>query len=118
MVGLCRRGEIVSKKYSTTPRADDMLRRVDALLVGQKIKLKELKGIVVVAGAESFTAARLSVTLANSLSYALDIPVRKVPRDKAFDCEFIAALFAKKSAGRYVLAEYNAEARVSFPRSH
>jgi len=114
VVGMVFSGEIIKKNCLPS---GDLLRCIDGLLVGRKIKLKDVKGIAAVGGINSFTAARLVVTLANSLSYALNIPVRSVPEDRAEDAEFIAALFKQKSVGRYISAEYSAEARVSFPRS-
>lgn len=116
VIGLVRRGQMIQKKFPAAVHESGLLRSVDDFLRDQKIKLKGLKGIAAITGGEGFTSARLVVTLANTLSYALNIPARGIPLKKAHDCEFITAEFARGSGGRYVSAKYSAEARVSVGR--
>lgn len=48
---------------------------IDKCLREEKCTLKDLEGIAVVVGKGSFTSTRIAVTVANTLSYALSIPV-------------------------------------------
>lgn len=111
-ISVIRHGQLTQKKFSVPVYNSVLLRCMDNFLLSQKIKLKSLKGIVAVTGGEGFTAARLVVTLVNTLSYILNIPARGIPLEKADDCDFITAEFARSPCGRYIGARYSSEARV------
>lgn len=57
-----------SKEYN-------LVMAIDKCLQEKKQVLKDLEGIVVLVGKGSFTSTRIAVTVANTLSYALGIPV-------------------------------------------
>ncbi|MFA6082114.1 MAG: tRNA (adenosine(37)-N6)-threonylcarbamoyltransferase complex dimerization subunit type 1 TsaB [Patescibacteria group bacterium] len=53
----------------------ELLPKIDQLLKQNKIVLSNLNAIVVNPGPGSFTGTRIGVATANSLAFALDIPV-------------------------------------------
>jgi tRNA threonylcarbamoyladenosine biosynthesis protein TsaB len=70
--------KIVGKKKikAKYKQAEKLLLEIDKLLKKQKIKLNKLKQIKVVNFGGSFTALRIGVLTANTLGYALNIPVQ------------------------------------------
>jgi tRNA threonylcarbamoyladenosine biosynthesis protein TsaB len=72
---------LVLKKISA-PRqqAEKLLPLIDKLLKSKKIKLSQLKKIVVANQGGSFTSLRIGVITANALAYALKIPVEAEPK--------------------------------------
>ncbi|GEM_PF-3364482 len=61
----------------------DLLKRLDDFLSQQNLDLKTLTHIAVHPGPGSFTSARLSVTVANTLAWSLNIPVVTAPDETA-----------------------------------
>lgn len=59
----------------TDDAPEKYLARVDAFFTEHGVTLKELSGILVVTGPGSFTASRLSVTLANTLGFTQNLPL-------------------------------------------
>ncbi|MBU4332425.1 tRNA (adenosine(37)-N6)-threonylcarbamoyltransferase complex dimerization subunit type 1 TsaB [Patescibacteria group bacterium] len=55
--------------------SEKLLSTVDKLLKKNKVKLTDLQGVVVVKGPGGFSSVRVGVVVANTLSYALQIPV-------------------------------------------
>ena len=60
-----------------TPRGQDILSLVNAVLKKAKVKKEDLKSIKVNPGPGSFTSTRVGVAVANALGFALKIPVNK-----------------------------------------
>ena len=82
---------------------------LDKLLKKLKYKLSDIGGIAVVVGKGKFTATRIAVTMANTLAYALKIPVIGAVDESG------AGLFKKiKTAkpGIYISAKYSAAATI------
>ncbi|MFA5128025.1 MAG: hypothetical protein WC457_03435 [Patescibacteria group bacterium] len=71
--------------------------------------ISDLTGIAVVVGLGRFTATRVATTTANTLGFALKIPVVSV--DSA-DYELAEKLLRKKRVGIYISAKYSGEAHV------
>jgi tRNA A37 threonylcarbamoyladenosine modification protein TsaB len=68
---------IVQKKFKARFRqAERLLPEIDKMLKSKKIKLTNLKEIEVNDEGGSFTSLRIGVVTANTLSYALNIPVK------------------------------------------
>lgn len=86
----------------------NIISAVNVLLKKKKVKLSQLKGIAVRVGVGSFTAARVAVVMANTLAFALKIPVVGVAE---FNIEPVK-LFKNKKVGIYVLPTYYAEPRI------
>jgi len=69
-------GNLISEKIFSAKfqHSEKLLPAIDAILNKNKAKLDYLKGIVVVSGPGGFTALRIGILTANTLSYALKIP--------------------------------------------
>ncbi len=79
---------LISKKIKA-PRqqSEKLLPSIEKLLLAKKIKLSQLKKIVVANFGGSFTSLRIGVITANALAYALNIPVEaesKIKKNKTF----------------------------------
>lgn len=55
--------------------SNTILRKIEDLLKGQNKTLKDVQGIAVFQGPGSFTGLRIGLTVANTLAYALEVPV-------------------------------------------
>ena len=65
----------VAKEYS---QAELLLKTINDLLVANKKKLKDLKGIIIVQGPGAFSALRIGISTANALAYSLNIPIAPI----------------------------------------
>lgn len=74
------------------------------------IPLSAIKGLGLLPLLGRFTTTRLAVTMANTLSYALKIPVLKL--SAICDVSEFASLVAATTVGSYVLPEYQAPPRL------
>jgi len=93
-----RQGEktIAQKKFQAPQQqAEKLLPAIAALMKTQKVKLSDLKKIIVANRGGSFTSLRIGVITANTLAYALKIPVQ---------AEFIVKKKTKKF-GLYSIVE-------------
>ena len=80
---------VVQKKISAPRRqAEKLLPAIETLLKKQKIKLSQLKKIVVANQGGSFTSLRIGVITANALAYALRIPVEAEPQGQPTNKKF------------------------------
>lgn len=81
-IGLSRANEIVEERTSTQARrADDLLLLIDELLAAYQLTPNDLDTIYVRRGLGSYTGLRVGVAVANSLGWALSIPVHGVYSD-------------------------------------
>jgi len=62
-------------EFETEKQSEELLIVIDGILKNHKLKLKDIKAIVVNAGPGSFTGVRVGVTIANTLGWSLNIPV-------------------------------------------
>ncbi len=85
-----------------------LLVTVNQVLSNVDKQLSDLRGLAVIVGRGKFTATRIAVTLANTLSYALQIPVLAV--DNWF--ENIQKNIQASPVGQYVSAQYSAPANI------
>lgn len=74
-IALARDGFIINKKElkSKHHQSEKLLPEISKLI--PTTKLKNLKAIIVVTGPGAFTSIRIGITIANTLAYALKIPV-------------------------------------------
>lgn len=54
---------------------DGHLQTIDQFLKTNNVEVRELDAVVVVTGPGSFTASRVSTTIANTISYSQSVPV-------------------------------------------
>jgi len=62
---------LLSHSKSTMPMIEELLRDIN-------ISIHDIKEIIVVNGPGSFTGVRIGVTIAKSLAYTLDIPIKTI----------------------------------------
>lgn len=76
-IGLINKDKLVAKKefVAQYQQAEKLLTEIDRLLANQVCKLASLQTIIVVNGPGPFTALRIGVVTANTLAWALNIPV-------------------------------------------
>ncbi len=76
-LALGRAGELVAEKEfkAKYSQSETLLPAIYLLLTKNKIKLSDLRGIVIVNGPGPFTATRIGVTTANALAYGLKIKI-------------------------------------------
>jgi len=85
IVALIKNGKIIKqidfqRKFR---KAERLLSLVDQLLKNSSLRLKELKGIMVVRGpGAGFTSLRVGITIANTLAYCLNIPIKGIKLNK------------------------------------
>jgi len=85
-----------------------LLTHIDAFLREKHIEKHLLEGIAVVVGKGSFTSTRIAVTVSNTFSYALSIPVLPISKDEMIDLDALRARIAVYPKGQYVSATYSA----------
>lgn len=107
---------IQSFLYDTWKKAEFPYDNEDALLSGISEVLKDngkemsdLSGVGVKIGKGRFTAVRVAVTVANTLGYALNIPVVSYA-DEALD--LVLKRLGEAKTGVYVHAEYSGPASI------
>jgi tRNA threonylcarbamoyl adenosine modification protein YeaZ len=93
-VALLSYGNFTSKSWlSNKDEVAKVLPMVEELLEENKTEYRNLEGILVVNGVGAFSATRIGVTIANSLAFALNIPLFQVTVKKNTEIDF------KKMAG-------------------
>lgn len=77
-IGIINKGKLVAKKnfQAQYQQAEKLLVEIDKLI--KQSTIRNLKGIIVVSGPGPFTALRIGVITANTLAWALKIPVAGV----------------------------------------
>ena len=90
-------------------QAEKLLPEIDKLLRLSKKKLNQLKGIVVVTGPGPFTALRIGIITANTLSWALKIPIvglKLTEFDDNTDLITKGAIKFKKSSSKNIIMPF------------
>ncbi|MFA7653516.1 MAG: hypothetical protein WCX97_00535 [Candidatus Magasanikbacteria bacterium] len=82
-----------------------LLASFDKLLAKLKITPYQISGLAVVVGRGKFTATRIAVTMANILSFTLQIPVLGVLTPQE---DWLGQL-SIQPVGKYISAQYSAE---------
>lgn len=73
-VGIKFNNEIY-EKVAKNVQSQNVLKLIDELLREKKFKLKDIKEIEVNTGPGSFTGLRVGISVANTLGFALNVPV-------------------------------------------
>jgi tRNA threonylcarbamoyladenosine biosynthesis protein TsaB len=63
------------KQVHESRRDQDVLQLIDAILQEHSLTVRDLTSLEVITGPGSFTGLRVGVSVANALSYSLNIPV-------------------------------------------
>lgn len=109
-------GRLLSfQEFSASP--EEYLAAVARFLSDHSVPLQTLERIVVVSGPGSFTSTRISVTIANGWSFALQIPVIGVSNSEGLSTKELLAKHAKnlinQLATGFVKPVYNRPAMIT-----
>lgn len=85
-IGLLKNGEILDKKIKESDKNHSIyvMPMIDEILKDNEITPSYLNEIIVVNGPGSFTGVRLGVTIAKTLAYTLDVPIKTITSLEAF----------------------------------
>lgn len=95
----------------------DLLAEVSKLLTKNKVKIKALKGIAVVAGPGRFSAVRRSVAIANALAFAQQIPVVGITQVEASNFEQLSEKLKNAKVGVNIVPLYDGEPNITVDKS-
>lgn len=95
--------------------SNTLLEHIETLLEKQQADLTKLTGIVVFQGPGSFTGLRIGITVANTLGYALGIPVAGGMGNE-WQVNGQKKLVEVGQFNSVVMPEYGAEAHITKPR--
>lgn len=91
-----------------------ILQKIESMLASSKLDLTDLKGIVAYKGPGSFTGLRIGMTVANTLSYALNIPV--IGSQGTEWIQSGITNLTKDSTKQYAMPDYGSDAHITAPR--
>jgi len=94
--------------------AMELLPAIQKLLSDSKVKESELTGIGIFTGAGSFTGLRIGTTVANTLSYSLNIPV--VESEGKDWIQLGIQKIESTQTGQYVVPKYSAPPNITTPK--
>lgn len=101
--------------------SEKLLPAIDKILKKCKIKIESLKGIVVVRGLGSFTSLRIGVVTANTLAWALKIPVLGIKLSQSRNLRQLIDQSIKKikevKSGKFVLPFYGKKLNITWPKT-
>lgn len=85
-IGLLKNGEVVSEltKESSKNHSIHTMPMIDEILKINNLSTSYLNEIIVVNGPGSFTGVRIGVTIAKTLAYTLNIPIKTITSLKAY----------------------------------
>ncbi len=90
VVGLVKNDEVISlvEKETLNDHSKYLVPIIDEELTRNNLNIKDINKIYVISGPGSFTGTRIAVTVANPLSYALNIPVKSISALKQYVFEY------------------------------
>lgn len=108
-------GRLLSfQEFSAPP--EEHLAALARFLSDHSLILQALERIIVVSGPGSFTSTRISATIANGLSFVLQIPVIGVPNHEGLSARELVIMRAKslinQPAAGFVKPVYNRPATI------
>jgi len=116
-IGLVDKNEIIIfKKFKAKyQQAEKLLVKIDELLKVKSLKLKDLKAVGVVSGPGPFTALRIGIATANTLGFALKIPVIELKSSDFDNVDNLAKIIKNKNkkVGKIVKPQYGKEPNIT-----
>ncbi|HNZ86442.1 MAG TPA: tRNA (adenosine(37)-N6)-threonylcarbamoyltransferase complex dimerization subunit type 1 TsaB [bacterium] len=101
------------EKNVENKQSENLLKFLDKFLRSKKVKLQNLKRIIVNTGPGSFTSVRIGVVLANTLSFALKIPVVGTSQKEIKTKDDILKLLDLKPSREFVKPFYYKEPNIT-----
>ena len=111
----------ITKRYSL-PLGEVLLEIINDFLKSAKVNLKQLQAITVVIGPGSFSSLRIGVVVANTLAWALKIPVFGLKAGELKNERELFKIINNKLKNirkrfKIVLPFYNQEPNITWPES-
>ena len=95
----------------------ELLFCIDELVKSRKYKAEsDIKGIMVVVGAGSFTSTRIACVVANTFGYVLQIPLLAISVERVDKVKELIPVLSKQPKGQYISATYSGEPNIG--KSH
>lgn len=94
--------------------AETLHAKIEQLLKSQSKSLHDIEGIVAFAGPGSFTGLRIGLTVANTLAYALKVPIA-AGKDPQWLENGVATLLSGHGE-KLVMPEYGAPVHITAPK--
>lgn len=102
-------------------QAEKLLPTISSFLQSNKVRLPKLSGLAVVRGPGGFTSLRIGTITANTLAYALSVPVVGFKLNEFRDIKDIAkkasAKIKKAKLGTMVVPHYGQEPNITKPKN-
>ena len=107
IIGLLKDKKLISKKekVSYSGHSVILVPTIEEILKEQNIDTSDLSEVIVVNGPGSFTGIRLGITVAKTLSFTLNIPIKTITSIEAIGCSIEDAnkiITIDDSKGKYI----------------
>ncbi|MFA5188088.1 MAG: tRNA (adenosine(37)-N6)-threonylcarbamoyltransferase complex dimerization subunit type 1 TsaB [Patescibacteria group bacterium] len=97
--------------------SENLLKLINKLLKKNKLGLGQLKGIIAVSGPGPFTSLRIAAAVANTLAFALKIPIAGVAnKENLSDMQLIKKGLKEMKIGNYIQPFYNQEPNITIAK--
>lgn len=117
LLGICNESKLtIIEKTSEKSHSEIVIPSLNELLENTKLTLNDIDEIIVVNGPGSFTGVRIGVTIAKTIAYSLNIPIKTITSLEAYgvsDNKSFDIVTVKDSKGVYS-ALYKNNAFVDF----
>lgn len=116
-LGLLTDEGFVEKTFQDTSPEQHLL-TLDAFLKDAGVAKSAIDSVVVVTGPGSFTASRVSTTIANALAFVLCVPVRGVENSERLSLEVCVrkAMDAKGDRTPFATPTYDKDPHITSPK--
>ena len=116
-VGISSGGELKEFAKIETP-PEQYLAQIDQRLKDWDVTLEQIKGIFVVTGPGSFTASRVSITIANTLAFSKQIPIYPIENKERFSLPELHKSISKSSIQpeKFALPSYDKQPHITVPK--
>lgn len=101
---------LADEKYEGQNR--ELLECIDKIVTNLKATVHDIKGIMVVVGAGSFTSTRIGTVVANSFAYALQIPLLVIKENDVNKAQSLIPKLIKQPKGQYISATYSGKPNI------
>lgn len=96
--------------------SDNLHERIEQLLSRNQAAFQSIDGLIIFEGPGSFTGLRIGVTVANTLSYSLDIPIIGAKGDNWLQTGLERIKSSPPTFSNIVIPKYGSPARITQPR--
>ena len=122
-IKLIKDDKVVASKvnHQEYKQAELLLPMIDRLMKNRRSKIQDLRLVSVVSGPGAFSALRLGVITANTLAWALKIPIVEVSASEAEDDESLLKVLNQKIINNclsIIIPKYGKEPNITKARKH